>query len=114
MIRRMGRPPEGRSRSVRVYRLCICEDAVPHEGQEAVGDVVRKVRVISSATSTPSPSILGRSGKMIIGWVGSSKKLFKREKMFNFSVYHILDQQGCVTTITSPVLTHNLASSTSL
>jgi hypothetical protein len=34
---------------------------------------------------------------MIIGWVGSSKKLFKREKMFNFSVYHLLDQQGCVT-----------------
>jgi len=32
------------------------EDAVPHEGQEAVGDVVRRVRVISSATSTPSTS----------------------------------------------------------
>jgi len=64
-----------------------------------VGEVVRKVRVISSTTSTPSTSIWGRSGKMIIGWVGSSKKFFKREKMFNFSVYHILDQQGCVTTI---------------
>ncbi len=42
-----------------------------HEGQEAVGDVVRRIRVISSATSTPSTSTLGRSGKMIIGclWV---------------------------------------------
>lgn len=31
------------------------------------------------------------------------------EKMFNSLVYHILDQQGCVRVITSPVLTHIIA-----
>jgi len=45
------------------------EDAVPHEGQGAVGDVVRRVRAISKATSTPSTWTLGRSGKMIIGYL---------------------------------------------
>src|SRR5712692_7155148 len=98
MMRRSGRPPEGRSSSVRVYRLCICEDWVPHEGQEAVGDMVRRVRVISSATSTPSTWTSGRSRKMIIEFGWSLEKACKSEKMFNFLVYHIWFQQGCVTT----------------
>src|SRR6266704_6581338 len=113
MIRRMGRPPEGRSRSVRVYRLWIREDAVPHEGQEAVGDVVRRVRLISSATSTSSTWISGRSRKMIIRGLGVLEKVSESEKMFNFLVYHILYQQGCVTAITSPLLTHKIARSLS-
>src|SRR5712671_1380482 len=71
------------------------EDTVPHEGQEAVGDVVRRVRVISSATSTSSTSISGRSGKMIIRSLSILEKV-KQEKMFNLSVYHISDQQTCV------------------
>jgi hypothetical protein len=41
------------------------EDTVPQEGQEAVGDVVRRESRISSATSTSSTSISARSGKMI-------------------------------------------------
>src|SRR6266571_7128461 len=104
MIRRIGRPPEGRSRSVRVYRLWICEDWVPHEGQEAVGDVVRRVRVISSATSTPSTWTSGRSRKMIIGCGWSFENASTCEKMFNFLVYHICFQQGCVRTISLPPL----------
>jgi len=87
---------EGRSRSVRVYRLWMREDAVPHEGQDAVGDVVRRVSVISSATSTPSTWTLGRSRKMIIGCLLVLEKVGKSEKMFNLSLYHIADQQGCV------------------
>ena len=97
MMRRIGRPPEGRSRSVRVYRLCICEDWVPHEGQDACGEVVQRVRVISSATSTPSIWTSGRSRKMIIVFGWSLEKASKSEKMFNFVVYHIWHQQGCVT-----------------
>src|SRR5437870_1030338 len=73
------------------------EDAVPHEGQEAVGNVVRRVSVISSATSTSSTSISGRSGKMIIGFLSILEKV-KQEKMFNLLVYHKCDQQSCVTT----------------
>src|SRR5438128_6807617 len=98
MMRRIGCPPEGRSRSVRVYRLCICEDWVPHKGQEAVGDVVRRVRVISSALSTPSTWTSGRSRKMIIGFGWFLEKAYKCEKMFNSLVYHICFQQGCVRT----------------
>src|SRR5438876_4368832 len=89
------------------------EDAVPHEGQEAVGNVVRRVSVISSATSTSSTSISGRSGKMIIGFLSILEKV-KQEKMFNLSVYHISDQQSCVTTKNSPLLTHKIANSLSL
>src|SRR5437870_2251131 len=85
------------------------EDAVPHEGQEAVGNVVRRVSVISSATSTSSTSISGRSGKMIIGFLSILEKV-KQEKMFNLLVYHKCDRQSCVTTITSPLLTHNFGS----
>ena len=69
MIRRIGRPPDGRSRSVLVYRLWIREDVVPHEGQEAVGDVVRRVSVIAEATSTSSTSTPGSSGMIIIGYL---------------------------------------------
>jgi hypothetical protein len=50
-MRRIGYPTEGRSRNVLVYRLCTREDAAPQEGQSAVGDVVRRMRVISSATT---------------------------------------------------------------
>ncbi len=96
MMRRIGRPTQGRSRSVRVYRLWMREEAVPQEGQEAVRDVVRRVRVISSATSTPSTWTLGRSGKMIIGYLWILEKPCKSEKMFNLSVYHMGDQQSCV------------------
>lgn len=42
------------------------DDVVPQEGQEAVGNVVHKVSVISSAPSTPSTFTSGRSGNMII------------------------------------------------
>ena len=45
MMRRMGRPLDGRSRSVLVYRLWIREDAIPQEGQAAVGDIVRRVSI---------------------------------------------------------------------
>src|SRR5438067_12009430 len=77
----------------------MCEDGVPQEGQEAVGNVVRRVNVISKATSTPSTWNSGSSGIMIIGWVGSLKKFCKSEKMFNFSLYHFFDQQGCVRSV---------------
>src|SRR5450755_2813545 len=96
MMRQSGRPTEGRSCNVRVYRLWMREDAVPHEGQEAVGDVVRRFRVISSATSTPSTWNSGRSRKMIIGFDGFLEKASTCEKMFNSSVYHISYQQTCV------------------
>ena len=82
-MRRMGRPLDGRSRSVRVYRLWIREDAVPQEGQEDVGEVVRRVSVISKATSTPSTSTVGRSGKMSRGYLEVLENARKREKMFN-------------------------------
>lgn len=84
MIRRIGRPPDGRSRSVLVYRLRIREDAVPHEGQEAVGDVVRRVSVIAEATSTSSTWTRGKFWNND-HWIffGPQKKLFKIEKMFN-------------------------------
>jgi hypothetical protein len=72
---------------------------VPHEGQAAVGDVVRRESRISSATSPPSTSIWGRSRKMIIGSLSILEEVSKSEKMFNFLVYHVLDQQGCVTTM---------------
>jgi hypothetical protein len=104
MMRRIGRPHEGRSRSVRVYRLCICEDWVPHEGQDAIGEVVRRVRVISSAASTPSIWTSGRSRKMIIGFGWFLEKVSICEKMFNFLVYHICFQQGCVRTLMLPTL----------
>src|SRR2546421_10938346 len=74
----------------------MCEDCVPHEGQDAIGDVVRRVRVISSAPSTPSIWTSGRSRKMIIGFGWSLEKVSIGEKMFNFPVYHIYFQQGCV------------------
>src|SRR6266702_8294936 len=76
----------------------MCEDWVPHKGQEAVGEVVRRVRVISSATSTPSTWTSGRSRKMIIGCGWSFENASTCEKMFNFLVYHICFQQGCVRT----------------
>src|SRR2546422_7976702 len=79
-MRRIECPTEGRSRSTRVYRLWIREDTVPHEGQGAVGDVVRKVRVISSAISTPSTSTVGRSGKMIMGCLWVLEKAMQKRK----------------------------------
>jgi hypothetical protein len=99
MTRRMECPTEGRSRNVRVERLCMREDIVPQEGQEAVGDVVRRVSVTSSATSPPSPSTSGRSRNMSIGCLSILEEVRKSEKMFTFFVYHILDQQGCVTIV---------------
>src|SRR6266700_1705189 len=88
-MRRIECPTEGRSRSTRVYRLWIREDTVPHEGQGAVGDVVRRVRVISSATSTPSTSTSGRSGKMIMEclWV-LEKTRQKRKNVQSLSIPH--------------------------
>jgi len=81
---------------VRVYRLWVREDAVPHKGQDAVEDVVRRVKMISSATSTPSTWTLGRSRKMIIGCLLVLEQVGKSEKMFNLLLYYIADQQGCV------------------
>jgi hypothetical protein len=43
-------------------------ERVPHLGHEAVGDVVRSVSVISSATCTCSMNTSGRSGKMMIAF----------------------------------------------
>src|SRR6266487_3132317 len=65
-MRWTGRPADGRSWSVRRYRLCTRVELVPHVGHEAVGDVVRSMSVISSAISTCSMSKPGRSGKSII------------------------------------------------
>src|SRR5260221_3828297 len=90
------------------------EDTVPHEGQEAVGDVVRRVRMISSATSTPSTWTLERSGKMIIRCLLVLEKVGKSEKMFNLLLYHRADQQGCVTIICCPRGTINLTKYNSL
>src|SRR5260221_5723927 len=85
------------------------EDTVPHEGQEAVGDVVRRVRMISSATSTPSTWTLERSGKMIIRCLLVLEKVGKSEKMFNLLLYHRADQQGCVTINVWPLCATRLA-----
>jgi hypothetical protein len=74
------------------------EDGVPHEGQDAIREVVCKVRVISSAASTSSIWTSGRSREMIIGFGWFLEKVCMYGKMFNFSVYHIYFQQGCVTT----------------
>jgi hypothetical protein len=43
------------------------EEKVPHEGQAAVGDVVHRVSVISSVTSTPSTSIWGSRPQALYG-----------------------------------------------
>src|SRR5438132_12296647 len=92
----MGRPLDGRSRSVRVYRLWIREDAVPQEGQEAVGDVVRRMSVISKATSTSSTWTSGRSGMMIIGYRSVLENALQKRKIVQLPVYHKGDQQSCV------------------
>ncbi len=84
----IGCPMEGRSRRVRVYRLWMCEDWTPHEGQEAVGEVVCSVSVISQATSTSSTWISGKSGMMIIGYVLVPQKANKNENLFNPLLYH--------------------------
>src|SRR2546430_12184359 len=65
------------------------EETVPHEGQGAAGEDVRKVRGICSATSTPSTSTLGRSGKMIMGclWV-LEKAMQKRKNVQSLSIPH--------------------------
>ena len=75
-------------------RPIIGRDAVPHEGHKAVGDTVRRVSVISSATSTSSTSIVGRSGKMIIGF-----RLFlnNKAKVKKCSTYY------CITSLISKV-----------
>src|SRR4051794_7800904 len=80
MMRRIGRPPDGRSRSVLVYRLWMREDAVPHEGQEEVSDVVRRVSVIAEATSTSSTWTSGSSGMMIIGYLLVLEKALLKQK----------------------------------
>jgi hypothetical protein len=77
----------------------MCEDGVPQEGHGAIGDVVRRVSVISKATSTSSTWTSGRSGKMSIEGLWVLKNGKEKEKMFNFLVYHILDQRACVRTI---------------
>src|SRR5438874_3593659 len=63
------------------------EEAAPHEGQAAVGAVVRKVRMISSAIFTSSTSSVGRSGKMIMGclWI-LEKTLQKRKNVQSLSI----------------------------
>jgi hypothetical protein len=66
----------------------MCEDAVPQEGQEALEDIVRRVNVISSATSTPSTSIGGRSGKMIIRCFSILEKVSKRKNVQALSIPH--------------------------
>src|SRR5437762_14266867 len=96
MMRRIGRPTEGRSRRVRVYRLWICDDWVPHEGQADVEEVVRRVRMISSDTSTSSTSISGKSGMIIIGCVLVPRKTNENENLFNPLLYHNWHQQTCV------------------
>src|SRR6266702_39846 len=49
-MRWTGRPVDGRSCKVLLYRLCTRVDRVPQLGHEAVGDIARSVSVISSAT----------------------------------------------------------------
>src|SRR5215469_18704619 len=92
----MGRPLDGRSRSVLVYRLWIREDAVPQEGQEAAGEVVRRVSVISKATSTSSTWTSGRSGMMINGYLSVLENALQKRKNVQLPVYHKGDQQRCV------------------
>jgi hypothetical protein len=103
----MGRPLEGRSRSLRVYRLWTREEAVPHEGQEAVGETVRSVSAISSATSTSSTWTSGTSGKMMIQFNGCLEERESWKKCSTFSISH-LDQQGCVRTKKLPFILRNI------
>src|SRR5436305_10353688 len=98
-MRRIGRPLDGRSRSVLLYRLWIREDADPQAGQEAVGDVVRRVSVISKATSTSSTWTSGRSGIMIIGSLSVPENALQKRKNVQLSVYHKGGQQTCVRSI---------------
>src|SRR5579872_4440625 len=98
-MRRIGRPLDGRSRSVLLYRLWIREDADPQAGQEAVGDVVRRVSVISKATSTSSTWTSGRSGIMIIGSLSVPENALQKRKNVQLSVYHRGGQQTCVRSI---------------
>ena len=73
-------PLDGRARSVRVSRLWIREDADPHAGQEAVGDVVRRVSVISKVTPTSSTWTSGRSGIMLIGSLSVPENALQKRK----------------------------------
>src|SRR5258707_15862920 len=98
-MRRIGRPLDGRSRSVRVYRLWIREDADPHAGQEAVGDVECRDSVISKATSTSSTSTSGRSGIMIIGSLLVPENALQKRKNVQLYLYYNGDQQMCVRTV---------------
>src|SRR5260370_6172845 len=82
----------------RVYRLWICDDWVPHEGQADVEEVVRRVRMISSDTSTSSTSISGKSAMIIIGCVLVPRKTNENENLFNPLLYHNWHQQSCVRT----------------
>jgi hypothetical protein len=50
-----------------MYRLCTLSDVAPQDEQQAVGEVVRTVSVISLAIETSSMTILSISGIMIIG-----------------------------------------------
>src|SRR5260370_23664180 len=96
-MRWTGRPLAGRSCSVRVYRLCMREESVPHDGHAAVSDVVCRVSVISSAIFTCLMSTSTTPGKSIINGIFSLEKAYL-ENLFNPLVYHNLDQQGCVRT----------------
>ena len=78
--RETGRPPDGRSCSLRVYRLCTRVERVPQLGHAAVEDVVRSVSVISLATCTCSMRTSGRSGKMMIACNGYLEEREKGEK----------------------------------
>jgi hypothetical protein len=62
-----------------MYRLCTLSDMTPQDGQQAVGEVVRTVSVIASATETSSMTILGISGIIIIGceMVPRKEKIWK-------------------------------------
>src|SRR6266516_3111187 len=94
-MRWTGRPVDGRSCKVLLYRLCTRVDRVPQLGHEAVGDIARSVSVISSATLICSMSTETWSGKIIMGGIGYLKK-GKSGKIVQPLVYHILDQRGCV------------------
>ena len=50
-----------------MYRLCTLSDLAPQDEQQAVGEAVRTVSMISLDTETSSMTRLGISGIMIIG-----------------------------------------------
>src|SRR5690348_10947128 len=88
-MRETGRPLDGRSCSLRVYRLCTRVEWVPQLGHEAVGDVVRSVSVISVATRTCSTSTSKWSGKMMRACKVYLEERERWEKVQPLSISHL-------------------------